>query len=55
MPVDGDIVGNDTGTNSPLDVASKGRDLRAKCRQRCTTLAMMPCDIPTLATEAPRG
>lgn len=44
-----------------IATATNSRDLatvpclpsRASCRQRCTTLALMPHDIATLATEAP--
>jgi hypothetical protein len=38
-----------------VDLASTGRAWRASCRQRCTTLALMPCDIATLATDAPEA
>jgi hypothetical protein len=49
----GNIAGSDTGTNSPVAVARAGRASRAGCRQRCTTLALIPCNIATLATDAP--
>jgi hypothetical protein len=48
----GDAAGSDTGTNSAVIVAGALPPSRASCRQRCTTLALMPCDIATLATDA---
>ena len=50
--VGGDSAGSDTGTNSPVIVAGAPRPSRASCRQRCKTLALMPCDIANLATYA---
>ena len=51
--VGGDIAGSDTATNSAVNFAAAPRPSRASCLQRCTRLALMPCDIATLATEAP--
>ena len=39
--------------NSPVLAGTGDLPSRASCRQRCTTLALMPCDIATLATDAP--
>ena len=43
----------DTGTNS-LTLTEPGLS-RASRRQRCTTLALIPCDSATLTTDAPSG
>src|SRR5574337_359931 len=51
--VGGTLAGSDTGTNSPAAAGSAASPWRASCRHRCTTLALMPCDIATLATDAP--
>ena len=39
--------------NSPALAGTAMPSSRANCRQRCTTLALMPCAIATLATDAP--
>src|SRR6266850_7956233 len=51
---EGLLVVSATGTNSLRGAgAATGRHSRTTCRQRCTTLSLIPCDIATLATEAP--
>ena len=47
---------SDTGMNSRTRIGSlawPSWPSRANCRQRCTTLALMPCAIATFATDAP--
>ena len=44
---------NASAMNSPVLAASQDLSSRASCLQRCTTLALTPCAIATLATDAP--
>ena len=44
---------SETGTNCPAFADLGAVVSRANCRQRCTTLALMPRAIATLATDAP--
>ena len=44
---------SETGTNCPALSDLGTEELRASWRQRCTTLALMPRAIATLATDAP--
>jgi hypothetical protein len=43
----------ETGTNSPTLIGRAAAPSRSSRRQRCTTLALMPCDSATLATDTP--
>ena len=46
-------AGSVTATNSELSDFIATVLSRASCRQRCTTLALMPCAIAIFATDAP--